>query len=217
MSVRAWCRVPRPVQGWVHVQAVPVSGEQTVTTGIALRVMRAAEETTSNTVFPFKIIHISKKHRTWFFSASSEDERKVPGGQEKVAAPVQALWGPPGRGQLGGCCSSVSCPQAQSLAPAALTLRLAVSGGTRVGPQRAAALKEPAGLGGRCRPACVGRGGQGRRGWVLPPEALAHLQSWMALLRKEIGHFQEKKELPLDARWAGPGVGGVFLGPQLGS
>ncbi|KAF4013209.1 hypothetical protein G4228_004506 [Cervus hanglu yarkandensis] len=63
------------------------------------RVMRAAEETTSNNVFPFKIIHISKKHRTWFFSASSEDERK----------------------------------------------------------------------------------------------------SWMALLRKEIGHFQEKKELPLDA------------------
>ena len=43
----------------------------------ALRVMRAAEETTSNNVFPFKIVHISKKHRTWFFSASSEDERKV--------------------------------------------------------------------------------------------------------------------------------------------
>uniref|UniRef100_A0A452TLH4 SH3 domain binding protein 2 n=1 Tax=Ursus maritimus TaxID=29073 RepID=A0A452TLH4_URSMA len=62
------------------------------------RVMRAAEETTSNNVFPFKIVHISKKHRTWFFSASSEDERK----------------------------------------------------------------------------------------------------SWMALLRKEIGHFHEKKELPLD-------------------
>uniref|UniRef100_A0A8D2D995 SH3 domain-binding protein 2 n=1 Tax=Sciurus vulgaris TaxID=55149 RepID=A0A8D2D995_SCIVU len=40
------------------------------------RVMRAAEETTSNNVFPFKIIHISKKHRTWFFSASSEEERK---------------------------------------------------------------------------------------------------------------------------------------------
>ncbi|XP_045145402.1 SH3 domain-binding protein 2 [Echinops telfairi] len=40
------------------------------------RVMRAAEETTSNNVFPFKIIHISKRHRTWFFSASSEDERK---------------------------------------------------------------------------------------------------------------------------------------------
>ncbi|XP_045690591.1 LOW QUALITY PROTEIN: SH3 domain-binding protein 2 [Phyllostomus hastatus] len=40
------------------------------------RVMRAAEETTSSNVFPFKIIHISKKHRTWFFSASSEDERK---------------------------------------------------------------------------------------------------------------------------------------------
>lgn len=42
--------------------------------------MRAAEETTSSNVFPFKIVHISKKHRTWFFSASSEDERKVPGG-----------------------------------------------------------------------------------------------------------------------------------------
>lgn len=40
------------------------------------RVMRAAEETTSNNVFPFKIVHISKKHRTWFFSTSSEDERK---------------------------------------------------------------------------------------------------------------------------------------------
>ncbi|XP_061439239.1 SH3 domain-binding protein 2 isoform X2 [Rhineura floridana] len=39
-------------------------------------VMRAAEETTSNNVFPFKLVHISKKHRTWFFSASSEDERK---------------------------------------------------------------------------------------------------------------------------------------------
>ncbi|XP_032489005.1 SH3 domain-binding protein 2 isoform X2 [Phocoena sinus] len=63
------------------------------------RVMRAAEETTSSNVFPFKIVHISKKHRTWFFSASSEDERK----------------------------------------------------------------------------------------------------SWMALLRREIGHFHEKKELPLDA------------------
>uniref|UniRef100_A0A8C0D3T0 SH3 domain-binding protein 2 n=1 Tax=Balaenoptera musculus TaxID=9771 RepID=A0A8C0D3T0_BALMU len=40
------------------------------------RVMRAAEETTSSNVFPFKIVHISKKHRTWLFSASSEDERK---------------------------------------------------------------------------------------------------------------------------------------------
>lgn len=27
-------------------------------------------------------------------------------------------------------------------------------------------------------------------------------QSWMALLRKEIGHLHEKKDLPLDARWA---------------
>ncbi|XP_069370014.1 SH3 domain-binding protein 2 isoform X2 [Paralichthys olivaceus] len=40
------------------------------------RVMRAAEETTSNNVFPFKIVHFSKKHRTWFFSAASEDERR---------------------------------------------------------------------------------------------------------------------------------------------
>ncbi|XP_018410459.1 PREDICTED: SH3 domain-binding protein 2 [Nanorana parkeri] len=40
------------------------------------RVMRAAEETTSNNVFPFKMAHISKKHRTWYFSAASEDERK---------------------------------------------------------------------------------------------------------------------------------------------
>lgn len=28
-------------------------------------------------------------------------------------------------------------------------------------------------------------------------------QSWMALLRREIGHFHEKRELPLDTRWAG--------------
>nr|XP_014345244.1 PREDICTED: SH3 domain-binding protein 2 [Latimeria chalumnae] len=40
------------------------------------RVMRAAEETTSNNVFPFKIAHISKKHRTWYFSAACEEERK---------------------------------------------------------------------------------------------------------------------------------------------
>ncbi|KAM4635245.1 SH3 domain-binding protein 2 [Polymixia lowei] len=39
------------------------------------RVMRAAEETTSSNVFPFKIVHFSKKHRTWFFSAASEHER----------------------------------------------------------------------------------------------------------------------------------------------
>ncbi|KAG2465391.1 3BP2 protein, partial [Polypterus senegalus] len=40
------------------------------------RVLRAAEETTSSNVFPFKIVHFSKKHRTWYFSASSEEERK---------------------------------------------------------------------------------------------------------------------------------------------
>ncbi|XP_062333864.1 SH3 domain-binding protein 2 isoform X2 [Osmerus eperlanus] len=40
------------------------------------RVMRAAEETTSSNVFPFKVVHFSKKHRTWLFSAASEDERR---------------------------------------------------------------------------------------------------------------------------------------------
>ncbi|XP_051539255.1 SH3 domain-binding protein 2-like isoform X1 [Myxocyprinus asiaticus] len=40
------------------------------------RVLRAAEETTSGNVFPFKIVHFSKRHRTWYFSAASEDERK---------------------------------------------------------------------------------------------------------------------------------------------
>lgn len=33
----------------------------------------------------------------------------------------------------------------------------------------------------------------------------------MALLRKEIGHFHEKKELPLDTRWAWAGEGGLGL------
>ncbi|XP_053501533.1 SH3 domain-binding protein 2 isoform X2 [Ictalurus furcatus] len=40
------------------------------------RVMRATEETTSSNVFPFKIVHFSKRHRTWYFSAASEDERR---------------------------------------------------------------------------------------------------------------------------------------------
>ncbi|XP_030625827.1 SH3 domain-binding protein 2 [Chanos chanos] len=40
------------------------------------RVMRAAEETTSSNVFPFKIVHFSKRHRTWYFSAASEEERR---------------------------------------------------------------------------------------------------------------------------------------------
>ncbi|KAF6730991.1 SH3 domain-binding protein 2 [Oryzias melastigma] len=40
------------------------------------RVMRAAEETTSSNVFPFKLVHFSKKHRTWYFSAASESERR---------------------------------------------------------------------------------------------------------------------------------------------
>ena len=80
MSLGTWCWGSRPVQGPVCAQVLPVGGEQMMTTGsTARRVMRAAEETTSNNVFPFKIIHVSKKHRTWFFSASSEDERKVLG------------------------------------------------------------------------------------------------------------------------------------------
>ena len=33
-------------------------------------------------------------------------------------------------------------------------------------------------------------------------------QSWMALLRREIGHFHEKKELPLDTRSV-EGCGGM--------
>ncbi|XP_059829782.1 SH3 domain-binding protein 2 [Hypanus sabinus] len=41
------------------------------------RVMRSTEETTSSNVFPFKIIHVNKKHRTWFFSAACEEERKM--------------------------------------------------------------------------------------------------------------------------------------------
>lgn len=67
--------MPRPVQG----QAGPYGRGPGDHWHCVLRVMRAAEETTSNNVFPFKIVHISKKHRTWFFSASSEDERKVTG------------------------------------------------------------------------------------------------------------------------------------------
>lgn len=65
-----WCWGPRPARGPAVLRR-SLGGEQTVTTGTALRVMRAAEETTSNNALsPFKIIHISKKHRTWFFSAS---------------------------------------------------------------------------------------------------------------------------------------------------
>lgn len=41
------------------------------------RVMRAAEETTSSNVFPFKVVHFRKRNRTWYFSAASEDERRV--------------------------------------------------------------------------------------------------------------------------------------------
>ncbi|XP_071206274.1 SH3 domain-binding protein 2-like isoform X3 [Salvelinus alpinus] len=40
------------------------------------RVMRAAEETTSSNVFPFKLVHFSKNHRTYYFSAANEEERR---------------------------------------------------------------------------------------------------------------------------------------------
>lgn len=48
----------------------------------------------------------------------------------------------------------------------------------------------------------MGRGGSPALGSTSPTTALTDPQSWMALLRKEIGHFHEKKELPLDTRWA---------------
>lgn len=64
------------------------------------------------------------------------------------------------------------------------------------------------------------RAGEEGWGWVpplgpiMPAEGLTDPQSWMALLRREIGHFHEKKELPLDARWAwGCDGGRVSLGP----
>lgn len=39
-------------------------------------------------------------------------------------------------------------------------------------------------------------------GNVIPTMAVSDPQSWMALLRREIGHFHEKKELPPDTRYA---------------
>lgn len=59
------------------------------------RVMRAAEETTSSNVFPFKIVHFSKKHRTWFFSAASENERRVRTfsyTHTRTHTPQRCLW-----------------------------------------------------------------------------------------------------------------------------
>ena len=134
-------RVPRDVvlgakacPGPVCAQALPVGGEQMMTTGsTARRVMRAAEETTSNNVFPFKIIHVSKKHRTWFFSASSEDERKVLG----AGTGATPTW--------------------------ALALRVVVSGGVLGGPVEGRSTRR-ASLGGQCRPAQAGRAGQVRAG-----------------------------------------------------
>lgn len=38
-------------------------------------------------------------------------------------------------------------------------------------------------------------------------------QSWMALLRKEIGHFHEKKELPLETRYT-KGCDGWAIGSR---
>lgn len=81
VSLRALRWVPRAVQGQGLCLGRPCGwGPEGDRRPPALRVMRAAEETTSSNVFPFKIVHISKKHRTWFFSASSEEERKVMGG-----------------------------------------------------------------------------------------------------------------------------------------
>lgn len=71
---------------------------------------------------------------------------------------------------------------------------------------------EPAGSGGPVFPDLGAGGGEVGvlPGGLLSTEALTHPQSWMAMLRREIGHFHEKKELPLDARWAwGEMVGGV--------
>lgn len=53
-------------------------------------------------------------------------------------------------------------------------------------------------------------------GSTMPIVALGDPQSWMVLLRKEIGHLHEKKELPLDARWAWGGAGRVVLLGALG-
>lgn len=39
-------------------------------------------------------------------------------------------------------------------------------------------------------------------GNIILTMALPDPQSWMAMLRREIGHFHEKKELPLDTRYA---------------
>lgn len=126
--------VPRCVHGWGLWEGHPYSCEPGCDPWhCAPRVMRAAEETTSNNVFPFKIIHISKKHRTWFFSASSEDERKVTGGVG-LQAPgwtrlrgslVPGLWplspeqgGGVARTQAAGWVPPLAHPHAQSLVPA---------------------------------------------------------------------------------------------------
>lgn len=48
-------------------------------------------------------------------------------------------------------------------------------------------------------------------GSVILTVAVPDPQSWMALLRKEIGHFHEKKELSLDTRYS-EGCGGWASG-----
>lgn len=53
-------------------------------------------------------------------------------------------------------------------------------------------------------------------GNVILTMALPDLQSWMAMLRREIGHFHEKKELSLDTRYA-EGHGGGESPGLLGS
>lgn len=50
-------------------------------------------------------------------------------------------------------------------------------------------------------------------GSVILTLAVPDPQSWMALLRKEIGHFHEKKELSLDTRYS-EGCGGWAVVPR---
>lgn len=210
MSLRAWCWVPRPVQGWVRVQVVPVGGEQMVTTGTALRVMRAAEETTSNNVFPFKIIHISKKHRTWFFSASSEDERKVPRGRGRPQ-PHAGPGGPRDAGSWAG-----AAPLSPALTPRAGRQQPAVSGGTRVGRQRAAAPEEPALGVDADQPVWGGEGRAGEGGSCPLRPWLTCRAGWPCCARRSATSRRRRSCLWTPGGW-GLGAGGVFLGPRLGS
>ncbi|KAK1800220.1 hypothetical protein P4O66_000271 [Electrophorus voltai] len=61
----------------IPMRAIGAQNLLTMPGGVTIAgVMRAAEETTSSNVFPFKIVHFSKRHRTWYFSSASEDERR---------------------------------------------------------------------------------------------------------------------------------------------